>query len=284
MVELTRKDFIKSLTDSVQTKSANGRLQPRDYEIMRFILEQKFCSLEAVYFRFFDQRKAPTDPLPKNLWTTRQRLAKLRHLALIKTEKVLSSGRAHFLLTGFGHKILTTAAADTISIRPTKAIDFSLYEHDVRITMIRALTEAKGKCSRWYSEKWLKAQAILIGDKHKYHFSKDLRPDAFFVNPKGEKIAFELEVARKARSRIDEKIRLYDDLLEENYRRESSSERFKVIDKVWFIATKPVVARFLQKMIETRSRHPLCYRVDFYDHIVPEVARHEVTRHEVARG
>ena len=272
-VDLKRKDFIQSLTDAITTKKAGGRLQSRDYEIMQFILEQKFCSLEAIYFRFFDTRKSPTDSLPNNLWTTRQRLSKLRALALIKTEKVLSSGRAHFLLTPFGHKALSTHAQDAILIRPAKGIDFSLYEHDVRITMIRSLTEAKGKAGRWYSEKWLKASPIYIGGKHKYHFAKDLRPDAFFVNSKSEKIALELEVSRKARVRIEEKIRLYDDLLEENYRPNCGPERFKVLDKVWFIATKPVVLRFLQKMIESRSRHPLCYRVDFYDDIVPEVAR-----------
>ena len=81
----------------------------------------------------------------------------------------------------------------------------------------------------------------------------------------------ELEVARKARGRIEEKIRLYDDLLEEGYHgRDSSGGRFKVIDKVWFITTKPVVMRFIKRMIETTSRHPLCYRVDFYDEIIPK--------------
>ena len=271
LVELKRKDFIQSFTDALTNKNAGGRLQTRDYEIMRFILEQKFCSLEAIYFRFFDVRKLPTDPLPKNLWTTRQRLSKLRLLGLLKTEKVLSSGRAHFLLTPLGHKVVTMHAQEWVLIRPAKSIDFSLYEHDVRITMIRALTEAKGKAGGWYSDKWLKASPIYIGGKHKYHFAKDLRPDAFFVNSKSEKIALELEVARKSRSRIEDKIRLFDELLEA--RHHGSSEPFKVLDKVWFIATKPVVLRFLQKMIESRSRHPLCYRVDFYDEIVPEVAR-----------
>ena len=270
--ELKRKDFIQSFTDALTNRSAGGRLQPRDYEIMRFILDQKFCSLEAIYFRFFDTRKSQGDGLPKNLWTTRQRLSKLRHLGLIKTEKVLSSGRAHFLLTLIGHKVVASHAKDTVLIRPTKSIDFSLYEHDTRITLIRALTEAKGKASHWYSDKWLKASPIQVGEKHTYHFAKDLRPDAVFVNSKAEKIALELEVARKTRTRIEEKIRLFDELLEENYHRDSR-ERFKVLDKVWFIATKPVVFRFLHKMIEARSRHPLCYRVDFYDDIVPAVAR-----------
>jgi hypothetical protein len=178
-VELKRKDFIQSLTDALTNKGAGGRLRPRDYEIMRFILEQKFCSLEAIYFRFFDARKSPTDSLPKNLWTTRQRLSKLRAMALIKTEKVLSSGRAHFLLTPFGHKVLTSHIQDAVLIRPAKAIDFSLYEHDVRITMIRALTEAKGKSGGWYSEKWLKASPILIDNKEE----RNLGVGSFLQSP-----------------------------------------------------------------------------------------------------
>ena len=269
-IDITKKEFIASLTDSITAKSPHGRIQPRDYEIMRFILEQKFCSLEAIYFRFFDVRKSQAESLPKNLWTTRQRLSKLRHLALIKTEKVLSSGKAHFLITAFGHSILTAHVKDLILIKPAKQIDFSLFEHDVRITMLRAFTEIKGKGSQWYSEKWLKAGSIIIDKKYKYHFAKDLRPDAFFINSKFEKIALELEVSRKARSRIEEKIRLYDELLEEHTQRDGT--RFKVLDKVWFVATKPVVLRFLQKMIEAKSRNPLCYRVDYYDQIIPENA------------
>ena len=274
---ITRKDFLKSFTDSIVTTGAGGRLQPRDYEIMRFILEQKFCSLEAIYFRFFDVRKSKDEMLPKNLWTTRQRLSKLRALGFIKTEKVLSNGRAQFLITPFGWKILTTQSQDTIAIRPTKDIDFSMFEHDSRITMIRALTETKGKSGLWYSDKWLKSGAILIDGRHKFNFVKDLRPDAFFINSKNQKIALELEIARKSRSRLAEKIELYDDLIEDNYRRvagsDGGSERFKVLDKVWFIATKPVVARFLQKLIETKARNPLCFRVDSYDEIVPEIAK-----------
>ena len=265
--QISKKDFHKIFIESASRPSVGGRMQARDYQIMRFILEQKFCSLEAIYFRFFDTRSAPTETPPKNLWTTRQRLSKLRKLLLIRTEKIPSSGKAHFLLTPVGWKVLTNFEKAIILIKPAKSIDFSLYEHDVRITMIRALTEAKGKCSLWYSEKWLKAESILIGGKFKFHFAKDLRPDAFFINSKAERVALELEVSRKAKSRIEDKIRLYDDLIEESYR-SGFQEGFKVLDKVWFVATKPVVVRFLKKMIEEKSRHPLCYRVDFYDQII----------------
>ena len=278
-VELTTKELIESAEQILEPKRIKySRLQPRDFEILRFILEQKFCSLDAIYFRFFHKLETLESKPPENFWTTRQRLAKLRRVALIKTEKVLSSGKAHFLITAFGRKILCDKLSDFVLIKPTKTIDFSLFEHDVRVTMVRTITEIKGKSEKWYSEKWLKATPVLIDGKFKYHFTKDLRPDAFLLNSRHEKIALELEMSRKSKSRIEAKIRLYDDLLEKNYHSGGAGQpavEFQVLDKVWFVATKPMVVKFLQKMIETKSRHPMCYRVDSYDGIIPEVARGE---------
>jgi hypothetical protein len=273
---INNKDIIESFDQASKTKSDGFELQVRDYEILRFILEQKFASLEAIYFRFFDARKAETDPLPKNLWTTRQRLSKLRAFALLKTEKVLSSGKAHFLITSLGYKILSHHVKGHIAIKPTKEIDFSLYEHDSRITMVRALTEAKKKSTRWYSEKWLKASPIYIDNKYKYIFEKDLRPDAVFLNSKGERIAFELEMSRKGRTRLEEKIHLYDDLLKSRRRYGDESggqDEYKVLDKVWFVTTKPSVHRHLQKAIESSSREQMSYRIDLYEAVVPEICR-----------
>ncbi|MFN9067211.1 MAG: hypothetical protein ACK5V3_08280, partial [Bdellovibrionales bacterium] len=48
-------------------KLKNFRLTDRDLDIFGFILEQKFCSLEQIYFRFFDCRKVVTDPMPAGL-------------------------------------------------------------------------------------------------------------------------------------------------------------------------------------------------------------------------
>lgn len=272
---INRKELVESYNQSLKTKSDGFELQPRDYDILKFILEQKFASLEAIYFRFFDARKNESDPLPKNLWTTRQRLSKLRTSALIKTEKVLSSGKAHFLLTSFGHRVLTHHVSTLIPIKPTKEIDFSLYEHDSRITMVRALLEAKKKCGRWYSEKWLKASPIYIDNKYKYNFTKDLRPDAVFVNSKGERIGFELEMARKGRGRLEEKINLYDDLVRERSRYGDGGDgaEYKVLHKVWFVVTKPAVHRALQRAIEKSSTEKMSYRIDLYETVVPEVAR-----------
>ena len=108
----------------MSTRSFETLLQKRDYEIMRFILHQKFASLEVLYFRFFDVRKHIDDPLPKNFWTARQRLSKLRKYAILKTEKVLSNGKAHFLLTPLGEKIVKDYCNQSAVIKPTTNIDF----------------------------------------------------------------------------------------------------------------------------------------------------------------
>jgi hypothetical protein len=267
LLGLSVKEIETSIKESRKTKTKEVELQRRDYDILRFLLEQKFASLEAIYFRFFDKRKSSSEPLPKNLWTTRQRLSKLRSLALIKTEKVLSSSKAHFLITPMGYGFLKHEVKDTIIIKPTKQIDFSLYEHDVRITLIRAFLEARGKSKRWYSEKYLKASAIFIGNI-RYKFSKDIRPDAVFTNSKNERVGFELEMSRKGPRRLLEKIRLYDNLLDENSRRGFGEEPFKILEKVWFVVTKKPVFRALTRAIES-SRFRLCYRIDFYDQVIP---------------
>ena len=59
--------------EAAASKSKLGfRLTERDIEILGFLLDQKFASLEQIYFRHFDARKTVSEPLPKNLYVTRQ--------------------------------------------------------------------------------------------------------------------------------------------------------------------------------------------------------------------
>ena len=268
------RELFEAVLDSKWVTAPGIKLTTRDYEILQFLLEQKFASLEVLYFRFFDVRKGMDDPLPTNLWTTRQRLTKLRHQALIKTEKVLSSSKAHFLLTSQGLKVLQDRAEDGyFPIKPAKKIDFSLYEHDLRVSLIRAFIESRGVSKRWFSEKWLKASPIFIGPNERFKFSKDLRPDGVYINSRDQKVSVEFEMSRKGRTRVRDKIRLYEELL---VRREAGfgrSERSQVLDKVWVIAMRPAIARLYTQIINELASDKSNYRVDMYEDVVPECAR-----------
>lgn len=79
----------KLKNDMVNKKAKSFRLTDRDFEIFAFLLEQKFGSLEQIYFRFFDARGRVADPLPKGLHVTRQRLQILKRNGFIKSEKCI---------------------------------------------------------------------------------------------------------------------------------------------------------------------------------------------------
>ena len=116
-IDITKKEFITSLTDSITAKSPHGRIQPRDYEIMRFILEQKFSSLESIYFRFFDVRDSQTEPLPKNLWTTRQRLRSFfkNWIKADSFSQNVSSGEVEKIVQDISSLVWTPEALDVLN-------------------------------------------------------------------------------------------------------------------------------------------------------------------------
>lgn len=272
---LTSKELRESLPSAVGKGVLGVRLQPRDYEILRFILEQKFVSLESIYFRFFDVRAGDEVLLPKNLWTTRQRLAKLRSVLLIKTEKVLSSGKAHFLITPLGYKVLREKDDEVFHIKPTKRIDFSLYEHDLKLTMLRAFLEKKGKSNLWRSEKWLRG-SVFEGEGYRHRFSKELIPDAVFYNARDERVALEVELSRKGQRRLIEKVERYNYLLKEGWCSQKREDRPAVLDKVWIVVTKPLVkTAYLKAIAEASGDQRLNYRVDYYKDVVPKCAQGE---------
>ena len=89
--EEKQKDSLTHTKERGESKEAgNIRLTKRDEEIFRFLMDQKFATLEAIYFRFFDRRKSPSDPLPVNLFVTRQRLLLLQKFGFVSVDRVPS--------------------------------------------------------------------------------------------------------------------------------------------------------------------------------------------------
>lgn len=260
---ITTSELKNSIISSSKTKTKKLLIQPRDYLILKFILEQKFASLEVIYFRFFDVRKNSSDPLPNHFWTTRQRLSKLRQACLIKTEKVLSSSRAHYLLTPLGYRTLLSHV-EVLNIKPAKRIDFSLYEHDLRVSLIRAIAERKGAVKAWYSEKVIRGSVVPIVEGG-FKFAKDLYPDAVFINSKGERVALEFEMSRKGLRRVENKVRDYERYL-------GSWRGGKVIDKVWIVSIRQNINNVYQRAIGSEAQDALNYRLDLFCDVIPQEA------------
>lgn len=129
---------VKTKRAAVGPKSSGFRLTERDLELLGFLLDQKFASLEQVYFRFFDVRAKVTDELPQNLFVTRQRLQVLRRAGLITTEKVFSESKSLYLLTTLGFQIFRARRPHDAFAFPAKDVDFRNYDHDTKVNDCRS--------------------------------------------------------------------------------------------------------------------------------------------------
>lgn len=193
-------------------KGPGFRLTARDYQIFGFLLDQKFASLEALYFRFFDGRKAPTDPLPENLYVARQRLGILKRAGLLLTERVYSDPKSLYLLTQLGHHVFKMRQDQDAYAGPVQSVDFRNYEHDTAVTYCRVAIERMGKSMRWFSERRLRMQGFEVPGIER-ELPKSIVPDGIFVSSKGERIAFELEYTHRKKSRYEWKVSEYETVM-----------------------------------------------------------------------
>lgn len=206
-LEVENNDLEIELKGSVGKKKrgSNFRLTERDVELLGFLLDQKFASLEQIYFRFFDVRKAVTDPLPSNLFVTRQRLQILKRAGLVTSQRVFSEAKSLYLLTQLGFQIFRGRRPHDAFAQPTREVDFRNYEHDTKVNDCRIAIEKTGKVMKWLPERRLRSQGFE--SEFSFHeLPKELVPDGLFVSSKGERIAFEIETTPRKKSRYEEKL------------------------------------------------------------------------------
>ena len=180
------------------------RLTPRDVEILGFLLDMKFASLEQLYFRFFDVRDKVTDPLPSGLHVTRQRLQILRRAGLISTRKVFSESKSLYLLTVQGFQVFQSKRPTDAYALPLREVDFRSYEHDTKVNDCRIAIERTGKVMKWISERQIKMKGFESEQSYQ-ELPKEIVPDGIFISSKGERIAFEIETTVRKKIRYQEK-------------------------------------------------------------------------------
>lgn len=203
-LEIEQKIGSKLKADK-KAKLKNFRLTDRDLDIFGFVLEQKFASLEQIYFRFFDARKAVTDPLPAGLHVTRQRLQILKRHGFLKSEKVYSEAKSLYLVTGLAVQVLRSKKPHLADLKVISQIDFRNYEHDTKVNDCRIAIERTGKIIRWLPERKLRAQGFE-SDFSWDELPSELIPDGIFITSKGERVAFEIETTPRKKSRYEEKL------------------------------------------------------------------------------
>lgn len=239
------------------------RLTDRDYQLMAFLYDQKFASLLVIYYRFFDQRKSGADPLPKNLWVTRQRLAILRQAGLISSQRIFTDARAVYLLTGLGFQVLRDQRGMELPISPAIEVEFRTFEHDKRVTMCRVVLEKQGKCLAWYPDRHLRATRGYPGAVRAFkEVPLQVIPDGIFISSKNERVALEIEHTPKDRKRYQEKLDVYRRLFMGIHSQDLDHR--PVVERVHFVASSDRIGKDLNEFFYDPNR----FRVHTYEELV----------------
>ena len=230
--EEKQKDSLTHMKERGESKEAgNIRLTKRDEEIFRFLMDQKFATLEAIYFRFFDRRKSPFDPLPVNLFVTRQRLLLLQKFGFVSVDRVPSEAKSLYLLGPRGFQNLKWHGKKIAYAPPTKSVDFRNYLHDMKVTYCRVALEREGKALDWYPERRIRTNGYYVNGER---VPLTVIPDGIFLSSKGERVVFEIESSGRRQSRFDQKAREYRSLIGQ-----------ELIHRVIWVATDSTIGKQL---------------------------------------
>lgn len=238
-------------------KDVNFRLTDRDYEILAFLLDQKFASLEQLYFRFFDAREKVTDPLPNNLFVTRQRLSKLRQVDLLTTTKVFSEAKSLYLLSPKGLQVFRDRRPHDAYANAVRDIDFRGYEHDTKVNDCRIAIERTGKVMKWISERKIRMQGFE-SEFSAHTLPEEIIPDGIFVSSRGERIAFEIETTPRKKSRYEEKRYAFSEVMR-------GSE--PLLHKVFWVGSTDRIMSDLKSV----TREQKGFVVESYDHFLSKL-------------
>jgi hypothetical protein len=166
-----------------KTKTKNIILQDRDYEMLKYILEQKFLSREQLEKWFYKIQSY-------------KRLLELTFSGYLKKEPVVLSSKDHFLITDLGVTALLERGVN--GIRPARSIDIRFYYHNKTLTDIRLLFESIGLARDWKTERALKSEGGYEATLKKSKGDDRVKvPDGAFLSPSGKSIVLELELTPK---------------------------------------------------------------------------------------
>lgn len=217
-------------------------LTTRDFEIISFVCDMKFASLEDIFEKFFKKLKDGSES--KSLWWARERVTELYKHGFINRIYSFNERKAYYLGTKKGYYELVRSYPSVIPTRPVESINFNTFEHDKLLLSLRLKMEKENKCSKWISDRTLSQFPELCPTVDKSYL-----PDAIYTTNSGEKVAFELEISRKAKKRYKDKIQSYVKCLRLN---KDSVSFFK---KVIFLVTQESVKELLDNEIKLYKQY-----------------------------
>ena len=235
-----------AVTEASDRVQLGFRLTSRELDLLEFVLDQKFSGIDAMYPRFYAVDGS------KSQRYAAERIQLLRRHGFLRAQNVYTDPKLFYVVTPMGRDVLQNMRPGRRQLEPVESIDPRTFEHDWRVTLCRAYREGGGQAQEWVSERRLKAEWATLSGK----LSREYCPDAIYTNRRGERVAFELELAPKTRERHAKKISRFLNVMQD------SGGLFK---RTLFVACDPRVKATLEGL--TRP-YPDEFKVLGYDQVV----------------
>jgi hypothetical protein len=208
-------------------------LQPRDLQILSFILDMKFASKEDLALKFFwDHQAAKEKP---SFLRARDRIYKLQLNKFIVPVKFQGESKNYYMGTWKAYYAVNKSEDLEIPCRPSKSPDYQNFHHDRYVLQARLHIEQTKKVRDWISDRRLRHFPELAGGLRNSQV-----PDSIFIDLTGKKVAFELEVTRKDNRLYLEKIKRYLQLIRNQ----------KLVDQVYYVCLKENVKKLLSDSVK----------------------------------
>lgn len=215
------------------------KVRPRDMEILKFLLEMKFSSLEEIHVKFF--RDTRFGLKSTSLRWVRERVAALIEAGFVRAVAGIFK-KTLYVATQRSYLYLKNSFGVDKCCRPIQEIDKHTLNHDLTLVQVRLELEEKSSGLSWISEKYMMDHSQVFAG-----FTSEFRPDAIYSIKGNSQIALELELARKSKKRYQEKIKRYSNLL-------MSSSSNPTFEKIHFICSDLRVLEILKE--ETQLFEP----------------------------
>ncbi len=208
-IESLLKEGRKYLSESKKlTNKKMISLTKRDYELLYFVLEMKFCTYEEAYKKIY--RTNVFDGSTNGPTYSIRRLSQLQKEGFLKSTRAFDASKRLFYGTRKSNNLLKKIFPERNVNRECTCIHGQTVVHDYYVLKTRLKLEESFGVTSWISDRSLKLVPGAYSE-----FDNGNTPDGIYVNPEGC-FAFELEVSVKSKARYQAKVRKYVDYIRAN--------------------------------------------------------------------
>ncbi len=181
-------------------------LTQRDYQILIFLIEMKFASLDEICFKFY--RNCSNEPGEISNTYVVKRLSQLIGAGFLKSTKAFDATKKLYYATLKSYLLLSKLYPERKLPRPTENIDGRTVVHDYYLLILRLKLEILKKSSYWVSDRTIKMTLDVYNE-----LGGGNTPDGIYIDSNNRPVALELEVSVKSKAIYMKKVKKYVDFI-----------------------------------------------------------------------